>query len=69
MPTFLTPEQKAELERLVDASTLRAVAIALSEIAAEKAEHIETNWQDRITARTWRDASRRLDRAAGSMVT
>lgn len=52
----LTPEEMVQLEMLVDATSLQGVLMALSEICDEKAEHVQTNWQDRGLARQWATA-------------
>jgi hypothetical protein len=57
-------ELSEALERLIDASSLATVVHTLAEIAAEKAEHIRCNWQDRLTARQWDRAARVLGGAA-----
>jgi hypothetical protein len=41
------------------------VLFMLAEIASAKASHIEENWQDRITARPWDNASKRIEKLAG----
>ena len=56
MKRDLTKSEKLTLESLVDTASLQGVLMALSEICGEKAEHIETNWQDKWTARQWRTA-------------
>jgi hypothetical protein len=44
------------LESLIDKSSLRAVIEALSNIAVQKAAHVEETWQDRPLANQWRRA-------------
>lgn len=53
----LTEAQKIDLEGLIDASSLKAVAEALTEICEGKAEPIPTNWQDRAIAKVWDHAA------------
>lgn len=55
--------QVAELEGLVDASSLAEVLQTLASIARDKAEHIRTNWQDRQTAALWDRSAKRIDLA------
>lgn len=50
-----------ELEAMVDKVGIRNVLHALAHICAAKAEHVETNWQDRGLAKEWRFAMRRVD--------
>lgn len=46
-------ELKDHLEQLVDTHTLSFVLEALSDIALEKSDHIQTNWQDVPLSRAW----------------
>jgi len=48
------------LESLVDHSTLFDVIQSLHLLCLEKAEHIETTWQDKVVARPWRKAASSL---------
>lgn len=50
------------VETLVDENSLADVLLALARMCNEKAEHLESNWQDEITARVWDRAARKLDR-------
>lgn len=54
-------EMKAKLESLVDETRLSKVLCFLAEICAEKAVHIETNWQDVDTAKPWRAACQQIE--------
>ncbi len=49
------------LESLIDQYGLRTVIIGLSEIAFDKAEHLDVNWQDHDAARLWERAGMLLD--------
>jgi hypothetical protein len=51
-----------QLEAIVDARSLQSVIAALVTICHEKADHVETNWQDAKLAQKWRAAARHLDR-------
>jgi hypothetical protein len=53
------------LEQLVDANSLSAVVDALQSVAYAKAEHLESNWQDRQAAKHWLRAARALDGCRG----
>lgn len=53
-----------EIEKLVDSSDLFNVTMALALMCTEKVEHIETNWQDKATAKPWRRSERILTTAA-----
>ena len=54
----------AKLESLIDSATLFDVTIALALVCAEKAEHIETTWQDKATAKPWIKSEREITKAA-----
>lgn len=53
-----------QLEQMIDTHGLSAVVGAMSKICSEKADHVQTNWQDSNTACDWRRASTRLDTTA-----
>lgn len=57
MPT----QHRDTLEALVDRYSMAAVVHALARIADAKADHLETNWQDRHSAAQWTRVSARLD--------
>ncbi len=63
----LNSHERDILEDMVDSSNLFAVLSALSIICDEKAEHIETNWQDQSLARLWQEASGLIGVAAASL--
>jgi hypothetical protein len=58
---------KHALEELVDTLSLGNVLQLLGEICCEKAEHLETNWQDLAMGSDWRQAARALDRASDAL--
>ncbi len=47
-----------ELENIVDRVGIEKLLIALSDVCAEKAEHVRTNWQDQKLATLWDRASK-----------
>ena len=49
------------LESLIDKYSLCGVVALLGSIAAEKALHIEENWQDRNGIKAWLKAGKKLD--------
>lgn len=53
-----------DLEQMIDRNGLEHVLNALSVICAEKAEHLNTNWQDKVAARDWIKASNLIDTVA-----
>ncbi len=54
---------KTELELMIDKHGMRAVLLALTDIAYEKAEHVMTNYQDKPLAKAWESAARAVNRA------
>jgi hypothetical protein len=63
----MTPEDKYQLEAIMDRTSLKAVLVAIAEICAEKAAHIRENWQDRVTAQPWATASAIVDKTADTI--
>ena len=53
----LNESERVALETLIDNADLAAVLMALSEICAEKAEHVRTQWGDNLLARYWDTAA------------
>lgn len=65
----MTREQEelvAQLEALVDGSSLAAVLDALSFLCDLKRDHIMESWQDRNLAASWSRLARQIERAAVS---
>ena len=60
-------ELAAELEALIDRSSLSDVLEALEGICDEKAEHVSTNWQDRDLSNAWGKAARAVGRVNGAI--
>lgn len=62
------PNEQAELERTIeeyiDKHGMTHVLTMLANICYEKAEHVQTNWQDRTMASAWRRGAKRIDKAA-----
>lgn len=52
------------LEAMIDAAGLAAVLAALATICHDKAEHVQSNWQDTARARHWTRAAKVIERAA-----
>lgn len=59
-----TPSDTDILESMIDARGLDHVLLGLECICDEKALHIETNWQDKKTARPWKTMARRIGKLA-----
>jgi len=50
-----------QLEQLIDKHGLRNVLLDLAFICDGKADHVRSNWQDEVTAKTWERASKVCD--------
>lgn len=55
-----TKQLSAELEKIIDAHGARAVLEAFADVAYDKAEHLQSNWQDARSARNWSKLGTRL---------
>lgn len=56
-------EMQDHLEQFVDSHSISVVISMLSEIAALKAEHVRSNWQDEGLAKVWERMVKALDHA------
>ena len=50
----MNPQDFIGLEAMVDSYGLEGVLFALSDICSEKADHVQTNWQDNALAKQWK---------------
>ncbi len=57
-------EAMEQLEAMIDKVGPSNVAYAVSRICALKAAHLESNWQDRATAKVWDRCSNAWDKWA-----
>jgi hypothetical protein len=56
---------RAEIvEMMIDAMGLHDFLDMVSQVADDKADHLESNWQDRPAATKWRRAAKRLSTIA-----
>jgi len=55
------------LEEMIDAVGPRNVAYAVARICALKADHLESNWQDRAAAKQWERCQAAWDKAASKL--
>lgn len=63
----LTKAEADAVESMIDRYTLHKVVEALAQIASEKEEHVQSNWQDKALALKWARAARLLDYASGDI--
>jgi len=56
-----------DLEMMIDRSSLLHVMTGLVTICFEKADHVDSNWQDAELARTWRQDARQLEKVLGKL--
>ncbi len=59
-------ELEEMLEGIVDRVGLSATLEALATVCGAKADHLESNWQDSVSARPWARLARRLDTVAAA---
>lgn len=66
---ILTPNEKQELESLVDRVGLVQVAEALADICIEKVEHLQSNWQETNSdqVKVWKRNGHRLSVFAANL--
>jgi hypothetical protein len=55
---------EAKLEMHIDKTSLQQVVLLISMICDEKAIHIESNWQDRALAKSWRHDAKLIEAVA-----
>lgn len=49
----LNKNERDQIESIIDATSVKALLEALSDICGAKSEHVACNWQDATTARVW----------------
>ncbi len=54
------------IEGMIDRFGLSATLETIADIAREKSDHIESNWQDPNLARSWNRIANRIDRTAAA---
>lgn len=64
MATVLTEAEEMTLEGLIDSHGLAVVVDAVARVCALKADHIDENWQDEVSAEIWRRAARTISKTA-----
>ena len=57
----------AALEALVDRHSVHAVLLDLAAVCFDKGDHLRSNWQDELTAKTWDRAAKICDKAAAKV--
>ena len=56
----INQDQMTNLEAIIDKNSLHEVLNALADICAQKADHIQSSYQDKPLAKTWMKASKKL---------
>jgi len=56
-----------DMENLVDSRGISESLELLAQICYVKAEHVETNWQDKQTARVWVKVGKKIKRLASKI--
>lgn len=60
----VTQLESVNMEQLIDRVGLHRVVCLLETICQEKAQHIESNWQDRHSANRYRKVAKNLEMCA-----
>jgi hypothetical protein len=63
----MTGEEADALEAMVDRCGLETVVAVLAVICAEKAQHVQANWQDRALAKAWDRCTAHLNKAENAI--
>lgn len=64
MKEQLTSDEEYDLEELIDKHSLKAVLDTLADISYEKADHIRTDWQDEVAAKSWEKDAKKIEHIA-----
>jgi ribosomal protein S15P/S13E len=67
----MTREQmKESLESMLDRAPggLKEILNLLAEICQEKADHLESNWQDRISAQGWMNVADKISELTDELI-
>lgn len=67
MVTQLQGLDMEALEGMVDRHGVAGVLHMLAEVCSEKATHLESNWQDRTTAKLWDTVGNRATKLANTV--
>lgn len=59
-------ETEREIESVIDRVGLPDMISIMADVCVAKADHIDTNWQDRALARVWDRASKALDKLSAT---
>lgn len=54
-------QEKHDLENIIDSLGLSTTLELIADICHEKSEHIQTNWQDKVTAQPWEKAAKWIE--------
>jgi hypothetical protein len=63
MTIIANTQNQDAIEDMIDKSNLADVLGAIVNICHEKAEHLESNWQDQGAAKLWKHAAKRVETA------
>lgn len=56
-----------DLEQMIDATSLEDVIEALAQICHEKADHVQSTWQDSNLAKQWTKRAQKLEKVQGQI--
>ena len=63
----ISRDDKDDLEQILDRTGVKGLFEALAEIASEKEDHIQTNWQDSAIAKRWSKLVAKFEKLAESV--
>lgn len=66
MPRVPTEQEREVLERLIDATSLSDVLMAVAVTCTDKETHLNVNWQDGLSAKRWGKARDAIEKLAAS---
>lgn len=65
---LITDNEKADLETIIDSRGLPLLLAAIATICHNKADHVQTNWQDAGLARVWEGRADKIGAIVEMMV-
>lgn len=66
MPS-MSRDDKDDLEQILDRTGIKGLFEALAEIANDKEDHVQSNWQDSALAKRWSRLAAKFDKIAQSV--
>lgn len=67
MSKKIGPQEKYELEEMIDGTSVGQLLEAIADICHEKAEHVATNWQDYDLEKLWTRCGTKISALASKL--